>query len=393
MKRWLFFLALLSVLTSGVLAQNAEPVTRVSTPPDPASVGLNEFVSGLRRAIYITHAGDGSGRLFIVEQGGIIYVTDKTGDLMEIFLDVSSLVSAEANRNTYTERGLLGLAFHPGYARNGTFFINYTDRQGTTVVARYRVSSNNPNAADPNSAEIILTQPQPYPNHNGGHLAFGRDGYLYISLGDGGSAGDPQGNGQDMNTLLGKILRIDVNGTTGYTVPPTNPFASGGGLPEIWAYGVRNVWRFSFDRATGDLYLGDVGQNQWEEINFQPATSHGGENYGWNGYEGTHVFQQRSVARNAVMPIAEYQHGANGCSVTGGYVYRGEQLPQLQGVYLYGDYCSGRIWIAYRDPSGAWQSRVFMDSGLQISSFGEDETGELYIVDYQGDVYQLVSAN
>ncbi|MCU0512324.1 MAG: PQQ-dependent sugar dehydrogenase [Anaerolineae bacterium] len=383
-------LALLAALPAA--AQDSAPRTRLEAAPDPAQFALQPLVAGLRRPLFLTHAGDGSGRLFIMEQGGIIHVTDAQGQDQRIFLDVSALVSADANSNAYTERGLLGLAFHPDYARNGTFFINYTDRRGTSVVARYQVSAADANSADPNSAEIILTQTQPFPNHNGGHMAFGPEGYLYISLGDGGAAGDPLNAGQDLNTLLGKILRIDVNGATGYSIPADNPFVAGGGLPEIWAYGLRNVWRFSFDRATGDLYLADVGQNQWEEINFQAAGSPGGENYGWKGYEASTIFDQRFVASTVVAPVAEYEHGANGCSVTGGYVYRGAALPALDGAYLYGDYCTGRTWLTYRDALNAWQTMQFQDTRLTISSFGQDEAGELYVVDYSGSVYRLVAA-
>jgi glucose/arabinose dehydrogenase len=391
MKHRIVFITLLLLLALPVLAQ--EPVTRISTPPDASTVQFESVVDGLRRPLFLTHAGDGSGRLFIMEQGGIIYVTDNTGENQSIFLDLTSLVSPSANRNSYSEQGLLGLAFRPDYASSGIFFVNYTDRQGNTVVARYHVSPDDANTADPNSAEIIFTQEQPYENHNGGHMAFGPDGYLYISLGDGGGAGDPTESALELDSLLGKILRVDVNDDTGgYRIPEGNPF-SGSGLPEIWSYGLRNVWRFSFDRATGDLYLGDVGQNAWEEINFQPVESTGGENYGWDGYEGTHVYEEESVTENVVMPIAEYEHGSTGgCSVTGGYVYRGEQLPQLQGVYFYSDYCSGRVWIAYRDESGAWQSGEFMETRMQVSSFGEDEAGELYIIDYNGEVHRLVAS-
>lgn len=390
-----FFLTLLLVGMTALIGQAQDtPITQVETPPSADSVQLTPLITdGLRRPLYLTHAGDSSGRLFIVEQGGIIYLTDTAASQPGIFLDVSALVSAEANSNSYSERGLLGLAFHPAYAENGTFFINYTDRRGTTVIARYSVSADNPNEADPNSAEIIFTQPQPFANHNGGHMAFGPDGYLYVSLGDGGSANDPLGAGQSLDVLLGKILRLDVNAETGYAIPADNPYANGGGLPEIWAYGLRNVWRFSFDRATGDLYLGDVGQNKWEEINFQPASSIGGENYGWNAYEGAHPFNQNISAANPVMPIAEYEHSnANGCSITGGFVYRGSNLPALQGVYLYSDYCSGRVWMAYRDTADVWQSAIFLETGFQVSSFGEDETGELYILDYNGGIYRLDAA-
>jgi glucose/arabinose dehydrogenase len=307
------------------------------------------------------------------------------------FLDLSDLVSPEANSQNYTERGLLGLAFHPDYAENGYFYVNYTDRVGTTNVVRYSVSADNPNVADPNSAAVLLQQEQPFANHNGGHMAFGPDGYLYISMGDGGSAGDPLNSGQNPDTLLGTLLRIGVNADdTGYFIPEDNPFADAEpGADEVWAYGLRNVWRFGFDRVTGDLYHGDVGQNQWEEINFQPADSPGGENYGWNVYEATHLYSGGGELENAVMPVAEYDH-ANGCSVTAGYVYRGEAIPALEGVYFYSDYCSGRVWIAYRDANMDWQSTVFTEAGFQVSSFGEDEAGELYLINYSGGLYKMV---
>ncbi|WP_228845453.1 PQQ-dependent sugar dehydrogenase [Phototrophicus methaneseepsis] len=341
------------------------------------------------RPLYLTHAADGTDRLYLVQQGGRILVMQNGEFVVSDFLDVSDLVSPEANGSGYSERGLLGLAFHPGYAENGFFYINYTDAQGTTKVAQYSVSADDPNVADPASAQIILEQPQPFANHNGGHMAFGPDGYLYISLGDGGDQGDPMDNGQNPTTLLGTILRVAV-GEGGYKIPDENPFAgSDAGADEVWAYGFRNVWRFSFDRATGDLYIGDVGQNQWEEINFQPADSPGGENYGWNIYEGTHAYEGGEL-QDSVVPIAEYDH-SQGCSVTGGYIYRGEAIPALQGVYLYSDYCTGTVWMAYRDANLDWQSgAVLMQNGFQVSSFGEDESGELYVVGYSGALYKLV---
>jgi glucose/arabinose dehydrogenase len=388
MKRILvFLLLLLSVITQ---AQDEPPVTTRSTPPNPASFELQPVLENLRRPLYVTHAADGTGRLFVVEQGGIIYVWD--GSTSSIFLDLTNTVSASANRSSYTEQGLLGLAFHPDYAENGLFFVNYTDRAGHTALAKYKVSSD-ANLADANSAEIIFTQLQPFPNHNGGHMGFGADGYLYVSLGDGGAAGDPLGAGQNTELLLGKILRLDVNVETGYGIPPDNPFADGaGGAPEVWSYGWRNVWRFSFDRATGDLYLGDVGQNQWEEIDFEAAGSTGGLNYGWNALEGTHLYNANEEPQGMVAPIAEYNHSDGSCSVTGGYVYRGAAIEDLQATYLFSDYCSGVIRYAYRDTSGAWQSAVLMQTGMQVSSFGEDEAGELYLVDYGGTVYQFVPA-
>jgi glucose/arabinose dehydrogenase len=255
-------------------------------------------------------------------------------------------------------------------------------------VARYHATGD---TADPNSAVTILTQRQPFPNHNGGMMAFGPEGYLYIALGDGGSGGDPQGNGQKLDTWLGKILRIDVSGDA-YTVPDSNPFVGqSGAQPEIWAYGLRNPWRFSFDRATGDLYMGEVGQNAWEEVNFQPADSAGGENYGWNLYEGTHPYAGGSTT-GLTMPVAEYPH-SEGISISGGYVYRGTQIPDLVGAYLYGDFGTGTIWSLYRDADGQWQNNVFMRlSGTSISSFGEGEDGELYVVDYNGAILRFEPA-
>ena len=358
----------------------------------PAPYRLAEVASGFSRPLYLTHAGDGSGRLFVVEQSGKIKIVQNGQVLAEPFLDVSDRISPEALGNGYTERGLLGLAFHPDYAENGLFFIDYTDRDGHSVIARYRVSDDDPNRADPQSAEPILYVLQPYANHNGGQLAFGPDGYLYVSFGDGGSGGDPEGNGQNLGTLLGAVLRLDVDTVSeeGYTVPEDNPFVGReDARPEIWAWGLRNVWRFSFDRVTGDLYMADVGQNKWEEIDFQPADSTGGENYGWNAYEGTHPYSGDAPASDVVMPILEYGHENGWCSVTGGYVYRGKALPDLQGYYFYGDWCTGTVWAARRDANGDWQSVVSLESGRQISSFGEDEAGELYLVDYAGNVLRF----
>lgn len=375
---------------SPVLAQEVAPVLTRTSAPNPAAVSFQSILGGLDRPLYVTHSGDDSGRLFVLTQSGEITVID--GETSSTFLDVSGLLTAGVFTGAYTERGLLGIAFHPDFAENGAFFINYTDVAGASIVARYTVSADDPNRADANSAEIILRQDQPFPNHNGGHMAFGPDGYLYISLGDGGAANDPLGAGQKLDLLLGKILRIDVNTDEGYLIPEDNPFvAIDTARNEIWSWGLRNVWRFSFDRATGDMYLGDVGQNQWEEINFEPADSPGGVNYGWNAYEATHVFSGQAPATDVVMPVAEYNH-SQGCSVTGGYVYRGSAIPELEAAYLYGDYCSGRIWAMYRDEGMNWQSSLFLETGRQISSFGEDEAGELYIVDYSGSVLKMVPA-
>jgi glucose/arabinose dehydrogenase len=352
---------------------------------------LVEVASDLTRPVFLTHAGDGSGRAFIVEQDGSILIM-KDGKLLETpFLDVSKIITRDAS-----ERGLLGLAFHPDYKDNGKFYIDYTDTQGDTAIARYTVSTDNPDVADPESGEVILHIHQPYANHNGGDIIFGPDGYLYIGMGDGGSAGDPQGNGQNPEAVLGKILRIDVNGSDdgkAYGIPADNPYVNNPALaPEVWAMGVRNPWRYSFDRKTGDLYIGDVGQNQYEEVDFQAADSKGGENYGWNITEGLHQYSGAAVPDGLVKPFFEYSHGDDGCSVTGGYVYRGNALPDLQGVYLFGDYCSGKVWASYRDASGVWQTNVFMKTEFQISSFGQDEAGEVYLINHGGSVLRFEGA-
>ncbi len=368
------------------------PADTQEEQPNLEGLTLAEVTSGLTRPLYLTHASDGSDHLFVVLQGGQIVILQEGEILPEPFLDLSGLVSPEALGGGYTERGLLGLAFHPGYAENGRFFVNYTDVNGDSIIAEYAVSSDDSNRANPDSARELLRVSQPFANHNGGHMAFGPDGYLYIALGDGGSAGDPDGNGQNPHTLLGTLLRIDVDGDTPYAIPPDNPFAGGEeGAPEVWAWGLRNAWRFSFDRKTGDLYIGDVGQNAWEEIDFQPADSPGGENYGWRVYEGTHRYTDETPAGEAIMPILEYPH-QEGCSVTGGYVYRGEALPALEGVYIYGDWCNGQIWAAYLGEEGTWQAQPFRTTGYPISSFGEDEAGEIYIIDYaRGTIYRLES--
>ena len=282
---------------------------------------------------------------------------------------------------------MLGLAFHPNYAENGIFFVDYTDRRGDTVVSRFQVTAD-PNVADPNSEAILLNISQPYANHNGGMIAFGPDGYLYVGMGDGGSGGDPQGNAQNLQTLLGKILRIDVDSGNPYGIPAGN---APNALPEIWAYGVRNPWRFSFDRRTGDLWIGEVGQNQWEEIDMLPAGIQGGTNLGWDFIEGTHSFEGSPPANLAlVSPVIEYSHAGGNCSVTGGYVYRGAD-PDWQGIYLYGDYCSGSIWGALAGPDGAWQTTRLYASQSGLASFGEGEDGKLYAVYLGGTILRLIS--
>jgi glucose/arabinose dehydrogenase len=382
-----------------VAAPSAAPVRSassgsVATGFDPGRIQLEleRAWAGLSKPLGLVHAGDDSGRVFVLEQGGLIKVVENGQLLSRPFLDLTGQVSPIGPG--YSERGLLGLAFHPRFRANGLFFVNYTDRRGDTQVVRYRASPADRNVADPASAMTILTQPQPYANHNGGHLAFGPDGYLYIGLGDGGSANDPQGNGQNLATWLGKLLRIDVDGGEPYAIPPDNPFrARAGARPEVWAYGLRNPWRYSFDRATGDLYIADVGQNAWEEIDVQPAGSPGGENYGWNLMEGAHCRAGVACDRSGLsLPVAEYGRSA-GCSVTGGYVYRGSAQPGLVGAYVYGDYCSGRVWGLARGTAGSWRSAELLQAPhVQLSSFGEDEAGEVYLTSLgEGVVYRLVA--
>lgn len=359
-----------------------EPAPNVVTFPDPAAYVWQPVGTGYNSPILLTHAGDGSNRLFVVEQPGAIQIMGQTTP----FLDIRDRVGDEGN-----EQGLLGLAFHPDYEENGYFYVNYTDTNGDTVIARYSVSTDDPTRADPATALTLLHVRQPYPNHNGGHLAFGPDGYLYIALGDGGSAGDPEDNAQNSFTLLGKLLRIDIN-TEPYEIPAENPFTNGDGLGEIWAYGLRNPWRFTFDRVTGDLYIGDVGQGEWEEIDFLPAGTPGGVNFGWDYFEGTHPFEGNPPdGLPLTSPVWEYSHATGTCSVTGGVVYRGPTLPPWNGVYLYGDYCSGQIWGLLRDASGLWQNTLLYETGVSITSLGEDEAGEVYLVARQGEIYQLIS--
>lgn len=356
------------------------PAPPVSTFPDPANYTWTMVAQGLERPVDLRSLNDGSGRLFIVEQPGRILILQNGQLLATPFLDIRSEVGSSGN-----EQGLLGLAFHPQYAQNGFFFVNYTDNNGNTVIARFHVSSD-PNLADPGSETALLHVEQPFSNHNGGSLAFGPDGYLYAGLGDGGSQGDPHGNAQNTNVRLGKILRLDVDHGDPYAIPADNPFKNGG-APEVWAYGLRNPWRLSFDRATGDLFIGDVGQNTWEEIDYLPAGSPGGTNFGWNAMEGNHPYEGQNQS-GFTAPVAEYSHQAGGCSVTGGYVYRGAALPEWQGIYLYGDYCTGIVWGLIHS-AGGWQTQVLFRTGFNVSSFGEDAAGELYLVDLGGAVYRL----
>lgn len=377
--------------------------------PASASVTLAQVASGISNPTDIQNARDGSGRLFFVQQSGRIMAWKNDAEPPAAFLDISNLVLAGG------EQGLLGLAFHPDYRNNGFFYVNYTrSPDGATVVARYSRSANNPDAADPQSAAVLLTIPQPYANHNGGAVRFGPDGYLYIGMGDGGSGNDPQNHAQDLTSLLGKMLRIDVNTTTGtlpYGIPSDNPFvgsAQPGVRAEIWAYGLRNPWRFSFDSLTGDLFIGDVGQDAREEIDFVRAGSAGGMNFGWRIMEGTQCTNLPGDLPchdpRFTSPIVDYDHG-QGCSVTGGYLYRGRAVPELipasspgenplfKGVYVYGDLCSGTIWGISAPANGGVSNSVLLASDLYITTFGEDENGEIYVADAAASkIYRLTSS-
>jgi glucose/arabinose dehydrogenase len=346
-------------------------------------------VSGLDDPVDLQAAPGDHTRLFVVEQRGRIRIV-RNGAVAATFLDIVGRVGFGG------EQGLLGLAFHPRYAENGRFFVNYTDHAGDTHISEFRAQPPASDAADAGSERELLFVDQPFPNHNGGGLAFGNDGRLYIALGDGGSGGDPFDNGQDLGTPLGKILRIDVDAGTPFAVPPDNPFvATPGAFPAVWSYGLRNPWRISFDRATGDLMIGDVGQQAVEEVDAGLASRRGGENYGWNIMEGSRCFSPAAGCSSAglTLPVVEYSHG-DGCSVTGGYVYRGCRMPGYHGTYFYGDYCTALV-RSFRLQNGAatdqrdWTSALSRDVDA-LSSFGVDAAGEIYIVDHNGEVFRIV---
>ncbi len=347
------------------------------------TVDLELFASGFNSPTEIVNAGD--DRLFVVEQGGLIKILNTDGTTNGTpFLDISSSIG------TGGERGLLGLAFHPDYVTNGFFYINYTNTSGNTVIARYSVSGGDANLADSGSEMILMTVDQPFSNHNGGCIRFGPDGYLYISMGDGGSGGDPNGNGQNINTLLGAMLRIDVDGDAPYGIPADNPFVGIDGADEIWAYGLRNAWKFSFNKDNDDMWIADVGQSAIEEIN-KVDPSVGGYNFGWRCFEGTEEYNSDgcSVVEMFTNPVAEYTHTAtDGCSITGGYVYTGETYPGLQGMYLFADYCNNKIGML-NDAMEITYTNAF--EGEFFTTFGEDVNGEIYIAgSVSGNVHRII---
>ena len=386
------------VITDETASNTAQPTATeappTELPPSPtptvtpipenlvSSIRLEPVVSGLTQPLYVTHAFD--DRLFIVEQDGLIKIFKDGALLPAPFIDLTEPVGYNSN-----EQGLLGLAFHPNYQENGYFFVDYTDLNGRTNIARYRVTDD-PNVADPASGQILLTIPQPFENHNGGMIAFGPDGYLYIGMGDGGSQGDPNGNGQNTGTLLGSILRLDVDSADGsYTIPSDNPFINDANArPEVWAYGVRNPWRFSFDRLTNDLFIADVGQDTYEEVDWLPAGTAAGQNLGWNYMEANHCYRAGCNPADFVPAIFEYDH-TQGCSISGGYIYRGEQFLSLYGNYFAADFCLGTIWGVFQNPDGNWQSTVVHPGLIGITSFGEDVNGELYVVVRTGEILQI----
>jgi glucose/arabinose dehydrogenase len=367
------------------------------------------IAENLENPLYIKNYPGINNRFVVVEQRGIIKLIENQIVVKIPFLDISD----RTHQPLYPadEMGMLGLTFHPNFIENQYFYINYIDQDDFSVISRFRVQDE---LGNPNSEKILIKFKQPYMNHNGGHIEFGPDEYLYISVGDGGSAGDPENRAQDLSNLFGKILRIDVNTDKKYLIPENNPFYNHTNKKkEIWHYGLRNVWRFSFDKKTGDMYLGDVGQNNWEEINFQPSNSKGGLNFGWNILEGTHCYpedNQDCNSDNMILPLFEYPNDANylktligwnqpdmqGCSVTGGYVYRGQNKPKLYGRYFFGDYCTGKVWSILNNGSNldlkdhTHELLVSMNKKeFYLSSFGEDEKGELYIVNYSGQIYSI----
>jgi len=377
-------------LSLSIFVINEPILSAASTRLASLQIKLEKVLDGVTRPVDIQSAKDGSGRLFIVSQTGEIWVYDGKKLKSAPFLDISPWVKC------CREQGLLGLAFHPDFSSNGFFFVNYIDLNGNTVIARYK-AANGSDVVDASSATLVLTFDQPFGNHNGGQLAFGADGFLYISTGDGGGGGDTSNNAQNLGSPLGKILRIDVDRGSPYAIPSTNPFVSRENVKEeIWVYGLRNPWRFSFDRQTNAMFIGDVGQGNIEEIDLLPGNSMGGENFGWRLMEGSECFNPSSSCDDGALklPILEYNHADANCSVVGGYRYRGKEFPFMDGIYFFGDFCSGRIWGAGNE-QGGWELRQLLDTSLSISTFGEDEKGEIYLAHLNsgqndnGSIYRL----
>lgn len=350
----------------------------------PPEVGLERVVTGLERPTLVTHPGDGSGRLFVLEQPGRVRVVEGGQLDPEPYLDLTDRIASGG------ERGLLGLAVAPDFPTSGELYVSYTDTAGDSVLERFTAHEPRTDRPDPDAGTVLLTQAQPYSNHNGGHVTFGPDGDLYLGLGDGGAGGDPDGNAQDTSTWLGSMLRLDVSGAEA-TAPEDNPFVGQQGRDEIWVYGLRNPWRFSFDTATGDLWIGDVGQSQIEEVNHEPAGSAGGNNYGWNVFEGYLPYAPGVPDSVPTFPVMAYQNDVASCAVTGGYVYHGDAIPDLEDSYIFGDLCSGTVYAGL----GVGPARVMTElaqTDAVISSFGQDADGELYLVDYTGSVSKIVPA-
>lgn len=373
-----FLIILLSIIAFSIPC--ASKIVARTKRSDFPQIKFTKIASGFIEPVQITNAQDGSNRLFVVEKGGTVKIISNGSVLATPLLNISELVS------NGLEQGLLGIAFPPNFKNKRYFYVDYTNRTGVgnTVIARYPLTADS-NVANSKSEIMILSIKQPFTNHNGGQIAFGNDGFLYVGTGDGGGSGDPFDNAQNISSLLGKILRIDVeSGKTPYSIPTGNPFST-----EVWSYGLRNPWRFSFDRLTHELYIADVGQDNIEEVDVQPSGVPG-ENYGWKIMEGSTCFKSKKCANSGlVLPVTEYDHKSGDCSITGGYVYRGTQFPKLQGIYLYADFCSGKI-RGLRKNGPRWESKVLINTPFKISSFGEDEEGNIYFCDFaSGDIYKI----
>jgi len=373
-----------------------------------AQLDAKLIAKDFEKPLYVTNYANDNELLLVIEQEGIIRIIKENNITKTPFLDISDRV----HQPLYPadEMGMLGIVFDPNFNENHFFYINYVNKDSYSIISRFKVNGK---LGNPESEEILIKLKQPYPNHNGGSIEFGPDGYLYIGFGDGGSSGDPENRAQNLSNLFGKILRIDVSTEKGYKIPIDNPFYNlDTAKKEIWSYGLRNPWRFTFDKKTGDMYIGDVGQWDWEEINYQLSDNKGGLNFGWNILEGNHCYKEHKLceSKNVTFPIFEYPHDANylktligwaqkdvnGCSVTGGYVYRGKNKPKLYGRYFFGDYCTGKVW-SLKNNDGDIDIKEHTNELLEtmnkkqfyLSSFGEDEEGELYLIDYSGDLYSI----